>query len=327
MRKGRYDRAIREALTDALEKDPQVFVLGEDIGYGGVFGNTARLREKFGENRVFDTPLSENGILGHAIGAALAGRCPVAEIQFADFASVGFAPLTQYAASLHDRTGIGLPIVVRLPYGATGAGGPSHSQSPEAWFLNVPGLKLVFPSTPEDAYGLLRSAIEDPNPVLYFEHKRLYRMQEIIGSFAEPGEENEFIPFGKAVVRREGKDCLLVSYGWMVHLALKAAGILGSDHKIECSVLDLRTLIPLDREQLRKLAREIGRVVVIHEAPKDGGPGGWLAQVIREADQKVAVEVIGAKYTPIPSSPPLEKSYLPSAEEIIATVEKMVKGA
>lgn len=318
-RKGRYDRAITEALADAMRADPTVYLLGQDISYGGVFGVTPpKLQREFGPERVIDTPLSENLIIGEAIGSALLGQKPVAEIQFADFVSVGFAPLSQFAASHYYRSGIPLPMVVRLPYGIKGAGGPFHSQSMEGWFLNTPGLKMVFPATAEDAYGLLRTAIVDPNPVLFFEHKGLYQKREAMGPF------NKFIPFGKAVLRREGKDCLLATYGAAVWWAMEAAETLAKEG-IECAVLDLRTLVPLDEDQMTQLAKEIGRVVIIHEAPKQWGAGGHLAQVIREADQKVAVRVIGAKYTPIPSSPILEKAYLPSTSEIVEVVRRMVR--
>lgn len=322
-RKGRYDRAINEALADAMRADPNVLLLGQDVGYGGVFGVAQKLYREFGPERVVDTPLSENLILGRAIGLAYLGYRPVAEIQFADFVAVSFAMLTQFAAQHYWRSGIPLPIVVRLPYGIKGAGGPSHSQSPESWFLNVPGLKMVFPSTASDAYGLLRTAIADPDPVLFFEHKGLYQAKEAIGPFAAPGEEDEFIPIGRAALKREGKDCLLVSYGRMVHLCLEAAEILAKEKVgVDCSVLDLRTLVPLDREQLTKLAQEIGKVVIVHEAPISWGPAGEIAQVIREADQRISVERIGAKDAPIPSSPPLEKNYLPNTADIIHCVKQ-----
>ncbi|OGC55654.1 hypothetical protein A2797_01140 [candidate division WWE3 bacterium RIFCSPHIGHO2_01_FULL_48_15] len=324
MRNGRYDRAIREALSDAMRADPNVYLLGQDIRYGGVFGVTQTLLREFGPQRIVDTPLSENLILGEAIGSSLVGKRPVVEIQFADFVSVGFAMLTQFAASHYWRSGIPIPIVVRLPYGIKGAGGPYHSQSPEGWFLNIPGLKMVFPSTAQDAYGLLRTAIADPNPVLFFEHKGLYQRKEAMGQFAEPAEENEFIPFGQAVLKREGKDCLLVSYGAMVHLALDAATAL-AEEEIECSVLDLRTLVPLDRQQLTRLASEIGKVVIVHEAPRSGGPAGEIAQLIREADQRVIVERVASKDTPVPSSPNLEKDYLPKVDDIIKAVKKITK--
>ena len=318
-----FGKAINIALAEEMEKNSAVYLLGQDIGYGGVYGITKGLLKKFGEQRVLDTPLSENLIIGHAIGTALLKRRPVAEIQFSDFLSVGFPLLTQLAASYRWRSGVGLPMVIRAPYGAGGNGGPFHSQCPESWFLNVPGLKIVIPSTPADAYGLLLASIADPDPVIYFEHKKLY--WELKGEVPEYDDDNAIIPLGKAVLRREGKDCLLVSYGSPMLMAQEAADTLLKEG-ISCAVLDLRTLMPLDTQQLIKLSRQIGKVLIIHEAPKIWGPGGWLAQIIREADQSVHVETLGSQYIPVPFSTSLEEFCLPSSKKIIITARNLVKG-
>lgn len=326
MRNLYFGKAINVALAEELEKDSSVYIVGQDVGYGGVYGITKGLRKKFGEERVLDAPLSENLILGHAAGSALLGRRPVAEIQFSDFLSVGFPIITQLIASYRWRSGTGLPIVIRAPYGGGKNGGPFHSQCPESWFLNVPGLKIVIPSTPADAYGLLKTAIADPDPVLYLEHKKLY--WEIKGEVPEQGDAppagGASIPFGKAAIRRYGHDCLIVSYGLTSLMAEEAAKALWEKDEISCAVLDLRTLIPLDEQEVIRFARSCGKVLIVHEAPKLWGPGAWLAQIIREADQYVRVEILGSQYTPSPFTPPLEEFYLPNSEKIIRAVKDLM---
>src|ERR1700732_403298 len=249
MREISYLEAIREALSEEMRRDPKVFVLGEDVGpYGGAFGVTQGLFEEFGEVRVVDPPISESAIIGVSIGAALRGYRPVAEMQFADFISCGFDQIVNQAATLRYRYGgrASVPIVVRAPSGGNVSGGLYHSQTPEAWFIHRPGLKVVAPSTPYDAKGLLKAAIRDDNPVIYFEHKYLYRRAK----GPVPGED-EIVPIGLAAVRREGDDVTLLTYGAMVTPSLEAADRLAKEG-IEVEVIDLRTLMPYDKDAMFK---------------------------------------------------------------------------
>ena len=309
-----YLEAIRLAMLEEMEKDDRVFVLGEDVGiYGGAFRVTAGFLEKFGEGRVIDTPVSETAIVGTAIGAALMGMRPIAEMQFIDFIACCFNQLVNYAAKSRFRWGGGVPIVVRGPCGGGVHGGPFHSQNPEAFFMNVPGLKIVAPATPRDAKGLLTAAIRDPDPVIFLEHKFLYRR---IKEEVPDGEIQ--VPIGKARLAREGKDVSIVTYAAMLHVALEAAEAAAGDG-IDVEVLDLRTLLPLDEEAVLASAAKTGKVIVLHEATRTGGPGGEIAALISER----AFEYLDAPIvrmappdTPVPYSPPLEDYFLPNAEKV-----------
>jgi len=309
-----YLEAIRLAMLEEMEKDDRVFVLGEDVGiYGGAFRVTAGFLEKFGEGRVIDTPVSETAIVGTAIGAALMGMRPIAEMQFIDFIACCFNQLVNYAAKSRFRWGGGVPIVVRGPCGGGVHGGPFHSQNPEAFFMNVPGLKIVAPGTAADAKGLMTAAIRDPDPVIYLEHKFLYRRIK-----EDVPEGDLVVPIGKARIARPGKDVSIVTYAAMLHVALEAAEAAAGDG-IDVEVLDLRTLLPLDEEAVLASAAKTGKVIVLHEATRTGGPGGEIAALISER----AFEYLDAPIvrmappdTPVPYSPPLEDYFLPNAEKV-----------
>ena len=317
-----YLEAIREGLLEEMEADPRVFVLGEDVGaYGGAFKVTAGLQEKFGEERVIDTPISESAIVGAAIGAALSGLRPVAEMQFIDFIACCFNMITNYAAKAHYCWGAAIPIVVRGPYGGGVHAGPFHSQCVESFFLNTPGLKVVTPATPGDAKGLLKASIRDPNPVLYLEHKYLYRRikEDIAG--------DAFVPLGKAVLRREGKHLSIITYSAMVHVALDAASQLAKNG-IEAEVLDLRTLSPLDEAAVLDTVRKTSKVLLLHEAPRFGGFGGELAAIIAEKAFEYLdgpVVRVAAMDTPIPFGTPLEETYLPDAGKVVQAARKLLQ--
>ena len=309
-----YLEAIRLAMLEEMERDERVFVIGEDVGiYGGAFRATQGFLEKFGETRVVDTPISETAIVGAAIGASLMGLRPVAEMQFIDFVSCAFDMLVNYAAKTRYRWGAGVPIVVRGPCGGGVHGGPFHSQNPEAFFMNVPGLKIVAPATPTDAKGLLTAAIRDPDPVICLEHKFLYRR---IKEEVPDGEIQ--VPIGKARLAREGKDVSIVTYAAMLHVALEAAEAAAREG-ISVEVLDLRTLLPLDEEAILGTAGRTGKVIVLHEATRTGGPGGEISALIAER----AFEYLDAPVlrvappdTPVPYSPPLEEHFLPNADKV-----------
>jgi len=309
-----YLDAIRLAMFEEMQKDPRVFVLGQDVGaYGGAFRVTAGFLETFGEGRVIDTPISESAIVGAAIGAALMGMRPIAEMQFIDFISLAFDQLVNYAAKSRFRWGGGVPIVVRGPCGGGVHGGPYHSQNPEAYFMNVPGLKIVAPATPIDAKGLMTAAIRDPDPVLYLEHKFLYRR---IKEDVPDGEI--LVPIGKARLARPGADVSIISYAAMLHVALEAAETAARDG-IDVEVLDLRTLLPLDEEAILRTAAKTGKVIVLHEATRTGGPGGEIAALIAEgAFESLDAPVLrlAPPDTPVPYSPPLEEFFLPSAPAV-----------
>jgi len=309
-----YLEAIRLAMLEEMEKDERVFVIGEDVGaYGGAFRATQGFLEKFGESRVVDTPISESAIVGAAIGASLMGMRPIAEMQFIDFVSCAFDMIVNYAAKTRYRWGASVPIVVRGPSGGGVHGGPFHSQNPEAFFMNVPGLKIVAPATPRDAKGLLTAAIRDPDPVIYLEHKYLYRR------LREEVPDGEVVtPIGKARLVREGKDVSIVTYAAMVHVALEAAEAAARDG-IGVEVLDLRTLLPLDEEAVLATAARTGKVIVLHEATRTGGPGGEIAALVAErAFEHLDAPVLrlAPPDTPVPYSPPLEEHFLPNAEKV-----------
>src|SRR5436190_3587058 len=272
-----YLEAIREGLWEEMERDPNVFLIGEDIGvYGGAFKVTDGFIERFGERRVVDTPISEAAIVGAAIGASFMGLRPVAEMQFADFISCGFDQIVNFAAKCRYRWNAGVPIVIRSPSGGGIHGGPFHSQNPEMWFVRTPGLKVVCPATAYDAKGLIKSAIRDNDPVLFFEHKGLYRRIK-----EELPAEDFTVPIGQAKVVREGRDLTIVTYGAMVWVALEAADKL-AEEGAQVEVVDLRTLAPLDRETVCQSARKTSKVLLVHEDTRSGGMAGELAATISE---------------------------------------------
>jgi 2-oxoisovalerate dehydrogenase E1 component len=309
--------AITLGIRDALAADPRVFVYGEDVGapYGNAFLLLRPLLEPFGD-RIINSPLAEGAVLGVCAGAALAGQRPIGEMQFNDFVATGFNQLVNNAAKTRYRWGGSVPMVVRMPWGGQRHAGPYHSQNTEAWFYRTPGLKIVVPSTPYDARGLMASAVADPDPVLYYEHIALYRDPRLRQALAEapPGA----IPLGRAALRRAGGDLAIVSYGAYVHVAQRVAGRLAADG-IEASVLDLRTLVPLDREALLALARRCHRLLIVHEDARTGGIGESLAAIVQEAAFEwldAPVRIVGALDTPVPYSPPLEEFYLPGEARI-----------
>ena len=311
-----YLEAIREGLWEEMERDPSVFLIGEDIGeYGGAFKVTTGFFERFGARRVVDTPISEAAIVGAAIGAGLMGLRPVAEMQFADFISCGFDQIVNFAAKCRYRWNASVPMVVRAPSGGGVHGGPFHSQNPEMWFVRTPGLKVVAPATAYDAKGLIKSAIRDNDPVLFFEHKALYRrIKEDL-----PSEEFT-VPIGKAKVVREGKDLTIVTYGAMVWVALEAARKL-AEEGASVEVVDLRTLLPLDRETVCESVRKTSKVLLLHEDTRTGGMAGELAASISEKVFEyldAPIVRVTAPDTPVPYSPPLEDAFLPNAEKVIA---------
>jgi pyruvate/2-oxoglutarate/acetoin dehydrogenase E1 component len=310
-----YLEAIREGLWEEMERDPNVFLIGEDIGvYGGAFKVTAGFIEHFGERRVVDTPISEAAIVGAAIGAGLMGLRPVAEMQFADFISCGFDQIVNFAAKCRYRWNASVPMVVRAPSGGGIHGGPFHSQNPEMWFVRTPGLKVVCPATAYDAKGLIKSAIRDNDPVLFFEHKGLYRrIKEDL-----PAEEYT-VPIGKAKVVREGRDLTIVTYGAMVWVALEAADKL-AEEGVQVEVVDLRTLVPLDRETVCQSAKKTSKVLLLHEDTRTGGMAGELAATITESVFEYLdgpIVRVTAPDTPVPYSPPLEEAFLPNADKVI----------
>lgn len=321
MQKITYLEAIRQALWEEMDQDERVFLLGEDIAvYGGAFKITKGFLEKFGEDRVIDTPLSESGFVGAAIGAALMGMRPVVEMQFADFISCAFDQIVNMAAKHHYRLGEAVPLVIRAPYGGRLHAGPFHSQCPEAWFVHSPGLKVVAPATPYDAKGLLKASIRDPNPVIYCEHKYLYRHAK-----GEVPAEDYVVPIGRADVKREGTDITLIAYGAMVEEGLRAADQM-SEQGIEVELVDLRTLYPLDTDTFLASVKKTGKVLIVHEAPQVCGMGGEIAAIIaQEAFRYLDAPVmrVTAPHTPVPFSAPLEDYYLPNATKIVATLNDL----
>ncbi len=310
-----YLEAIREGLWEEMERDPNVFCIGEDIGeYGGAFKVTAGLLARFGTRRVVDTPISEAAIVGAAIGAGLMGLRPVAEMQFADFISCGFDQIVNFAAKCRYRWSAGVPIVIRAPSGGGIHGGPFHSQNPEMWFVRTPGLKVVCPATAYDAKGLIKSAIRDNDPVLFFEHKGLYRrIKEDLPT------EDYTVPIGKAKVVREGRDLSIITYGAMVWTALEAAETLAAEG-CSAEVVDLRTLLPLDRETICASVRKTSKALLLHEDTRTGGMAGELAATITENVFEYLdgpIVRVTAPDTPVPYSPPLEEAFLPNAEKVV----------
>src|ERR687887_2849984 len=315
-----YLQAISDAMREEMRSDERVFVMGEDIGvFGGAFKVTDGFIEEFGPKRVMDTPLAESGIVGTAIGAAVEGMRPIAEMQFADFISCGFDQLVNVAGKLYYRQGLSVNITVRLPSGGRFSGGPVHSQNPEGWFLHSPGLKVVAPSTAEDAKGLLISAVRDPNPVLFMEHKHLYR--RIKGEVPEGRYETPF----SARVAREGTDLVVIAYGAMVHTALEATEDLDG---ASVEVLDLRSLVPLDEEAILASVRKCSKVLVVDEANQTCAAGAQVAAVIADKgfeDLDGPVRRIATPDVPIPFSPPLEQALLPSVDRVKEAARELLE--
>jgi 2-oxoisovalerate dehydrogenase E1 component beta subunit len=315
--------AIRQGLWEEMERDNRVFLLGEDIGvYGGAFKVTEGFLDRFGADRVIDTPISESAIVGAACGASMMGLRPVAEMQFIDFISCCFDMLTNYAAKSRYRQGIGIPIVVRGPAGGGVHGGPFHSQNVESFFLNTPGLKMVEPSTPYDAKGLIKAAIRDPDPVLFFEHKFLYRNPKIK---QEVPSDDYIVPIGKAAVRREGTDLSVITYGAMVYTALDAAEKL-EEEGVSVEVVDLRTLMPLDRDAIIETVKKTNKVIILHEATKTGGLAGEVTALINEGAFEYLdgpVVRVTSIDTPVPYSPPLEEFFMPQVEDVLKAVRTL----
>lgn len=320
-----YLEAIREALFEEMRRDPKVFVLGEDVGaYGGAFGVTQGLYDEFGEMRVIDTPISESAIVGISIGASQRGYRPVAEMQFADFVSCGFDQIVNQAATLRYRYGgrASVPIVVRLPSGGNVSGGLYHSQNTEAWFIHRPGLKVVAPSTPYDAKGLLKAAIRDDNPVLYFEHKYLYRREK-----GPVPDGDEIVPIGESATRREGDAATLVTYGAMVRPSLDAADRLSQDG-VEVEVIDLRTLLPWDKDAVLRSIEKTSRLLIVHEDVKTLGLGAEIAAVVvEERFAHLDAPVMRVTYpdTHPPFSHVLEEFNLPNVDTITDALRRLVR--
>jgi pyruvate/2-oxoglutarate/acetoin dehydrogenase E1 component len=316
-----YLQAISDGLRQEMRRDKRVFVLGEDVGvYGGAFKVTLGFQEEFGPWRVIDAPLSETAIVGGATGAAMMGMRPVAEMQFADFVSCAWDHLVTIAAKQRWRAGTPVPIVLRLPSGGGFSGGPFHSQNPESSFAHIPGLKCVCPATPEDAKGLLISAIQDPNPVLYFEHKHLYRRVK-----AEVPDERYTTPIGAARIAQAGDDVTVVTWGAMVYTALEAAAKVDD---VSVEVIDLRTILPWDREAVLASVRKTSKVLVLHEDTRTGGFGAEIAATIAEEafqDLDAPPRRITAPDTPVPFAPSLEAAFIPQVADVVAGLRELAE--
>ena len=320
-----YAQAVHEAIAQAMDADPRVFIMGEDIGvYGGAFGVTGDLVHRFGEERVRDTPISELGGAGVAVGAAMAGARPIYEFQFSDFASLAMEQIVNQAAKMRYMLGgkISVPIVFRMPCGSGTGAAAQHSQSLEAWFAHVPGLKVIEPATPEDAKGMLLAAIADPDPVVVFEHKLLYKVKSHVP------EAMYETPIGKALVRRQGKDVSLVAAGIMVHKALAAAELLSADG-IDVEVIDLRSIRPLDTETIFESVKKTSRLAIVYEGVKSFGIGAELSSAVAEGEAFDYLDApilrLGGAESPIPYSPILENAAVPQIEDIIVGLRKLVK--
>ncbi len=320
-----YLEAVREALIQEMRQDPEVFLLGEDIGvYGGAFGVTRGMLEEFGPERIRDTPISEAAIAGTATGAALMGMRPVMEIMFMDFLTISMNQLVNQAAKIRFMFGgqATIPMVVRTPAGSGTGAAAQHSQSLEAWFVNVPGIKVVAPATPHDAKGLLITAIRDNNPVLFMEHKLLYRTKGAVP------EELYTLPLGQAEVKREGRDLTVLAYSIMVPRASEAAEELAKEG-IELEVVDIRTLKPLDKATIVQSVSKTGRVLILHEAPRTGGFGGELAAEVADSEAfdflDAPIRRLTGRDVPIPYNRTLERATVPQVEDIVATAKTLAK--
>ena len=317
-----YVEAIRQAMWEEMEQDPNVFLIGEDVGaYGGAFKTSAGMIDHFGSGRVIDTPISEVAIVGAASGAALMGMRPIAEMQFIDFISVAFSHLTNFAAKSRYRGNGGCPIVVRGPAGGGVHGGPFHSLNAEAFFFNTPGLKIVAPATAYDAKGLLKAAIRDEDPVIYLEHKFLYRRVK-----DDLPAEDYVVPIGKAAVRRKGTDLTIITFGAMLYVAEDAAVELEKDG-VSVEILDLRSILPFDEEAILNSVAKTNRVIILHEASLTGGVGGEFAARIAEKAFEyldAPIKRVASIDTPVPYSPPLEAFYLPNKDKVLAAARELL---
>jgi pyruvate/2-oxoglutarate/acetoin dehydrogenase E1 component len=318
-----YIQAISNGLREEMRRDERVFVIGEDVGvYGGAFKVTLGFQEEFGPWRVIDSPLSETAIMGACTGASIMGLRPVAEMQFSDFVSCAWDHIVTVAAKQHYRAGTPVPITIRLPSGGGFSGGPFHSQNPESSFAHIPGLKIVCPSTPEDAKGLLASAIHDPNPVLYFEHKHLYRRIK-----GEVPEERYETPIGKARIHREGGDLSVITWGAMVYTADEAAQQLADDG-VSVEIVDLRSILPWDKKAVLASAEKTSKVMVLHEDTRTGGFGAEIAATIAEEafeSLDAPIKRLAAPDTPVPFSPPLEKAFIPQVDDVVAGLRELAE--
>ena len=317
-----YLQAISDGLREEMRRDERVFVIGEDVGvYGGAFKVTQGFQQEFGPWRVLDAPLAETAIVGACSGASLMGLRPVAEMQFADFVSCAWDQLVTVAAKQHYRVGTPLPFVVRCPSGGGFSGGPFHSQNPESSFAHIPGLKILCPATPEDAKGLIVAAIRDPNPVLYFEHKHLYR--RIKGEVPDGEYVTEI---GKARTVREGSDLTIITWGAMTYTADEAASRMAEKDGTSVELIDLRSIIPWDREAVLNSVARTSRALVLHEDTRTGGFGAEIAATIaEEAFEELDAPVIRltAPDTPVPFSPPLERAFIPQVEDVVGAIERL----
>lgn len=325
MREITYAQAIKEAMCEEMRKDINVILLGEDVGlYGGAFGVSVGMFQEFGPERVMDTPISEAAIVGAAIGAAVTGMRPIAEIMFSDFTTIAMDQLVNQAAKMRYMFGgkAKVPMVLRTPEGSGTGAAAQHSQSLEAWFCHVPGLKVIAPSTPYDAKGLLKSSIRDDNPVVFFEQKLLYRTKGMV-----PDEEYT-IPLGVADIKREGNDITIITYGRMVKVCLEAAEELAKEG-IDTEIVDPRTLVPLDKEAIIKSARKTGKVLVVHEACQTGGYGGEIVSIIADSQAfyylDAPIKRLCGLDVPIPYCPELEKNVVPSVQRVVEMVRNMVR--
>jgi pyruvate dehydrogenase E1 component beta subunit len=325
MREITYAQAVKEAMSQEMQRDEKVFFMGEDIGvYGGAFGVSAGMVAEFGEERVRDTPISEAAIIGAAVGAACTGMRPIAELMFSDFTAVAMDQIVNQAAKMRYQFGgqAKVPLVIRTPAGSGTGAAAQHSQSPEAWFCHVPGLKVVVPSTPYDAKGLLISAIRDDNPVMFFEQKLLYRQKGPVP------EEPYNVPLGVAEVKRAGEDLTIITYGRMLPLCLEVAENLAQEG-IDIEVIDPRTLIPLDKETLVVSARKTGKVLIVHEAVQTGGFGGEIYATIGESEAffylDAPIKRLGGLDVPIPYSLELEREVVPTVDSITQAVYQLMR--
>jgi 2-oxoisovalerate dehydrogenase E1 component beta subunit len=316
-----YLEAIRQGIWEEMVRDERVFILGEDVArYGGAFKVSAGMLEKFGPERVLDTPISESAIVGAAIGAAYMGLRPIAEMQFIDFISCAFDQITNFAAKSRYRWGAGVPIVIRGPSGGGVHGGPFHSQNPEMYFVHTPGLKVVAPSTAYDAKGLIKAAIRDEDPVIYLEHKFLYRRVK-----EELPDTDYIVPIGRAAIRRPGRDMTVLTYGAMTYVALEAATELAQEGT-DLEVIDLRSILPLDKEMILESVKRNSKVFILHEDTKTGGIAGELAAIICEEVFEYLdgpVLRVTAPDTPVPYSPPLEEFFLPKVSNVLETARRL----
>jgi 2-oxoisovalerate dehydrogenase E1 component beta subunit len=316
-----YLEAIREGIWEEMERDPAVFCIGEDIGvYGGAFKVTEGFIHHFGSERVIDTPIAESAIVSAAFGASLTGMRPVAEFQFMDFISCAHNQIINMVAKAYYRWNAPAPLVLRGPSGGGVSGGPFHSQNPETYYAHTPGLKVICPATARDAKGLIKAAIRDNNPCLFFEHKFLYRrIKEDLPA------EDYTVEIGKARVHRQGSDVSVITYAAMVYVAQEAAEILAKEG-IELEILDLRTIVPLDKEAIANTVKKTNRVIILHEDTKTGGIAGEIAAVINELafdDLDAPITRIASLDTPVPFSPPLEKFFLPKVEDVLKEARRL----